>query len=75
MVELERLKQRVRDLELEVARSVQNRQTNSSLMEDLNSERARVIAVDKRVCDYSRLQIFSSIAVMKNMLIEHLCRL
>lgn len=51
MVELERLKQRVRDLELEVARSVQNRQTNSSLMEDLNSERARVIAVDKRVVE------------------------
>lgn len=75
MAELERLKQRVRDLELEVARSVQNRQTNSSLMEDLNSERARVIAVDKKVCDYSRLKISSCIAVMKNTLIDHLGRL
>lgn len=75
VAELERLQQRVRDLELEVARSAQNRQTNSSLMEELNSERARVIAADKKVCDYSRLKIFSSIAVMKNMLIEHLCRL
>uniref|UniRef100_A0A8C2JBE3 Coiled-coil domain containing 30 n=2 Tax=Cyprinus carpio TaxID=7962 RepID=A0A8C2JBE3_CYPCA len=49
VAELERLQQRVRDLELEVARSAQNRQTNSSLMEELNSERARVIAADKKV--------------------------
>ncbi|XP_016356407.1 coiled-coil domain-containing protein 30-like isoform X2 [Sinocyclocheilus anshuiensis] len=51
VAELERLQQRVRDLELEVARSAQNRQTNSSLMEELNSERARVIAADKKVVE------------------------
>uniref|UniRef100_A0A8C1LJU6 Coiled-coil domain containing 30 n=1 Tax=Cyprinus carpio TaxID=7962 RepID=A0A8C1LJU6_CYPCA len=49
VAELERLQQRVRDLELEVARSAQSRQTNSSLMEELNSERARMIAADKKV--------------------------
>ncbi|XP_016138628.1 coiled-coil domain-containing protein 30 [Sinocyclocheilus grahami] len=51
VAELERLQQRVRDLELEVARSAQNRQTNSSLTEELNSERARVIAADKKVVE------------------------
>ncbi|XP_016373504.1 coiled-coil domain-containing protein 30-like isoform X1 [Sinocyclocheilus rhinocerous] len=51
VAELERLQQRVRDLELEVARSARNRQTNSSLMEELNSERARVIAADKKVVE------------------------
>ncbi|XDV45893.1 hypothetical protein PO909_013905 [Leuciscus waleckii] len=51
VAELERLQQRARDLELEMARSAQNRQTNRSLMEELNSERARVIAADKKVVD------------------------
>ncbi|ROL46125.1 Coiled-coil domain-containing protein 30 [Anabarilius grahami] len=51
VAELERLQQRARDLELEVARSTQNRHTNSSLMEELNSERARVIAADKKVVE------------------------
>ncbi|XP_067227117.1 coiled-coil domain-containing protein 30 isoform X1 [Chanodichthys erythropterus] len=51
VAELERLQQRARDLELEVARSTQNRYTNSSLMEELNSERARVIAADKKVVE------------------------
>uniref|UniRef100_A0A672Q0F0 Coiled-coil domain containing 30 n=1 Tax=Sinocyclocheilus grahami TaxID=75366 RepID=A0A672Q0F0_SINGR len=54
VAELERLQQRVRDLELEVARSAQNRQTNSSLMEELNSERARVIAADKKVVELQK---------------------
>ncbi|KAK7132217.1 hypothetical protein R3I93_018697 [Phoxinus phoxinus] len=51
VAELERLHQRARDLELEMARSAQNRQTNRSLMEELNLERARVIAADKKVVD------------------------
>lgn len=51
VAELERLQQRARDLELEMARSAQNRHTNSSLMEKLNSERARVIAADKKVVE------------------------
>ncbi|XP_067302502.1 coiled-coil domain-containing protein 30 isoform X2 [Pseudorasbora parva] len=51
VAELERLQQRARDLELEMARSAQNRQTNSSLMEELNSERARVISADKKVVE------------------------
>ncbi|XP_056589928.1 coiled-coil domain-containing protein 30 isoform X5 [Triplophysa dalaica] len=51
LAELEKLQQRARDLELEMARSSQSRQTNSSLMEELNAERARVIAADKKVVD------------------------
>ncbi|XP_048034366.1 coiled-coil domain-containing protein 30 isoform X2 [Megalobrama amblycephala] len=51
VAELERLQQRARDLELEMARSAQNRHTNSSLIEELNSERARVIAADKKVVE------------------------
>ncbi|KAK9954335.1 hypothetical protein ABG768_016411 [Culter alburnus] len=53
VAELERLQQRARDLELEMARSAQNRHTNSSLMEELNSERARVIAADKKFINIS----------------------
>lgn len=49
LAELEKLQQRARDLELEMARSSQSRQTNNSLMEELNAERARVIAADKKV--------------------------
>ncbi|XP_073794936.1 uncharacterized protein ccdc30 isoform X12 [Danio rerio] len=51
VAELERLQQRARDLELEMARSSQNRQTNSSLMDELNSQRSRVIAADKKVVE------------------------
>lgn len=49
LAELEKLQQRARDLELEMARNSQSRQTNSTLMEELNAERARVIAADKKV--------------------------
>uniref|UniRef100_A0A673KX59 Uncharacterized protein n=1 Tax=Sinocyclocheilus rhinocerous TaxID=307959 RepID=A0A673KX59_9TELE len=67
VAELERLQQRVRDLELEVARSARNRQTNSSLMEELNSERARVIAADKKVCysSYEELVTLTSLQVVE----------
>ncbi|XP_051516091.1 coiled-coil domain-containing protein 30-like [Myxocyprinus asiaticus] len=51
VVQLEKLQQRARDLELEVARTSHNKQTNSSFMEELNAERARVIAVDKKVVE------------------------
>ncbi|XP_065142035.1 uncharacterized protein ccdc30 isoform X3 [Paramisgurnus dabryanus] len=51
VAELEILHQRARDLELEVARSSQSKQTNNSLMEELNAERARVIAADKKVVE------------------------
>jgi len=61
VAELERLQQRARDLELEMARSAQNRQTNRSLMEELNSERARVIAADKKVCVQNRLKFSCSV--------------
>ncbi|XP_056304644.1 LOW QUALITY PROTEIN: coiled-coil domain-containing protein 30 [Danio aesculapii] len=55
VAELERLQQRARDLELEMARSTQNRQTNSSLMDELNSQRSRVIAADKKVVELQQL--------------------
>ncbi|XP_055044113.2 uncharacterized protein ccdc30 isoform X3 [Misgurnus anguillicaudatus] len=51
VAELEILHQRARDLELEVARSSQSKQTNNTLMEELNAERARVIAADKKVVE------------------------
>ncbi|XP_051947600.1 coiled-coil domain-containing protein 30 isoform X1 [Xyrauchen texanus] len=51
VVELAKLQQRARDLELEVVKSGQNKQTNSSLMEELNAERAHVIATDKKVVE------------------------
>ncbi|XP_072553420.1 uncharacterized protein ccdc30 isoform X2 [Salminus brasiliensis] len=49
--ELEHLHQRTRELELELARSSQNKQTSSSLREELSAERARVISADKKVLE------------------------
>ncbi|XP_010874004.2 coiled-coil domain-containing protein 30 isoform X2 [Esox lucius] len=49
--ETERLQHRIRDLELELARSGQSQNTNASLQEELQAERARVIAADKKVLD------------------------
>ncbi|XP_036447581.1 coiled-coil domain-containing protein 30 isoform X2 [Colossoma macropomum] len=49
--ELEHLQQRSRELELELSRSSQNRQTSCSLKEELNAERARVISADKKVLE------------------------
>ncbi|XP_053096752.1 coiled-coil domain-containing protein 30 isoform X3 [Pangasianodon hypophthalmus] len=49
--ELEQLQQRARELDLELARNSQNRQSSSSLREELNAERARVIAADKKVLE------------------------
>ncbi|XP_066529096.1 coiled-coil domain-containing protein 30 isoform X2 [Hoplias malabaricus] len=49
--ELEQLQQKKRDMELELARSTQNRQSSSSLREELNAERARVINADKKVLE------------------------
>lgn len=47
--ELERLQLRGRDLELELGRSNQRKQTSSSLQDELNDERARLVAADKKV--------------------------
>ncbi|XP_053339359.1 coiled-coil domain-containing protein 30 isoform X1 [Clarias gariepinus] len=49
--ELELLQQRVRELDLELCRNNQNRQSCSSLQEELSAERARVIAADKKVVE------------------------
>ncbi|KAM9444645.1 uncharacterized protein ccdc30 isoform 2-T2 [Clarias gariepinus] len=49
--ELELLQQRVRELDLELCRNNQNRQSCSSLHEELSAERARVIAADKKVVE------------------------
>ncbi|XP_058265577.1 coiled-coil domain-containing protein 30 isoform X2 [Hemibagrus wyckioides] len=51
VAELEQLQQRARELDLELARNNQNRQSSSSLREELNAERARVIAADKKVLE------------------------
>uniref|UniRef100_A0A3B1IMZ9 Coiled-coil domain containing 30 n=1 Tax=Astyanax mexicanus TaxID=7994 RepID=A0A3B1IMZ9_ASTMX len=49
--DLQQLHQRTRELELELARSSQNKQTSNSLREELNAERARVITADKKVLE------------------------
>ncbi|KAJ8016461.1 hypothetical protein DPEC_G00007440 [Dallia pectoralis] len=49
--ETERLQHRIRELELELARSGQTHNTNASLQGELQLERARVIAADKKVLD------------------------
>ncbi|XP_062872105.1 coiled-coil domain-containing protein 30 [Trichomycterus rosablanca] len=49
--DLEKLQQKARDLELELARNSQNRASSSSLKEELSAERARVLAADKKVLE------------------------
>ncbi|KAM9429368.1 uncharacterized protein ccdc30 isoform 4-T5 [Salvelinus alpinus] len=49
--ETERLQHRLRELELELARSGQSRNTNASLQEELQAERVRVISADKKVLE------------------------
>ncbi|XP_028438597.1 coiled-coil domain-containing protein 30 isoform X1 [Perca flavescens] len=51
VAECERQQQKIRELELELARNSTNRSTTTSLQEDLQAERARLIAVDKKVLD------------------------
>ncbi|XP_053173911.1 coiled-coil domain-containing protein 30-like [Scomber japonicus] len=47
----EHQQQRIRELELELARNSTNRSTTTSLQEDLQAERARLIAADKKVLE------------------------
>lgn len=49
VAECERQQQKIRELELELARNSTNRSATTSLQEDLQAERARLIAADKRV--------------------------
>ncbi|CAL8319037.1 unnamed protein product [Merluccius merluccius] len=49
--ECERQQQRLREQELELARSSTTRSTTSSLQEELQAERARLIAADKKVVE------------------------
>ncbi|XP_035596750.1 coiled-coil domain-containing protein 30 isoform X4 [Oncorhynchus keta] len=49
--EMERLQHRLRELELELARSGQSHNTNASLQEELQAERVRVISADKKVLE------------------------
>ncbi|XP_044068864.1 trichohyalin isoform X2 [Siniperca chuatsi] len=49
--ECERQQQKIRELELELARNSTNRSTTTSLQEDLQAERARLIAADKKVLE------------------------
>ncbi|KAJ8264912.1 hypothetical protein COCON_G00140110 [Conger conger] len=58
--ELERLQQRGRELELELGRSSQTRQTSSSLQEELSAERARLLTTDKKVLEL-QLQLKSTL--------------
>lgn len=47
--ECERQQQKIRDLELELARTSTSRITTTSLQEELQAERARLIAADRKV--------------------------
>ncbi|KAM6924399.1 uncharacterized protein ccdc30 [Xenentodon cancila] len=49
--ECERRQQKIRELELELARNSTNRSATTSLQEDLQTERARFIAADKKVLE------------------------
>ncbi|XP_035512389.1 coiled-coil domain-containing protein 30 isoform X4 [Morone saxatilis] len=49
--ECERQQQKIRELELELARNSTNRSATSSLQEDLQAERARLITADKKVLE------------------------
>ncbi|KAM4610862.1 uncharacterized protein ccdc30 isoform 2-T2 [Polymixia lowei] len=49
--ECERQQHRLRELELELARTATSRSTTTSLQEELQAERARLIAADKKVLD------------------------
>ncbi|XP_045912625.1 coiled-coil domain-containing protein 30 isoform X5 [Micropterus dolomieu] len=49
--ECERHQQKIRELELELARNSTNRSATTSLQEDLQAERARLIAADKKVLE------------------------
>lgn len=47
--ECERQQQKIRELELELARSSTNRSATTSVQEELQAERVRLIAADKKV--------------------------
>ncbi|XP_068996339.1 coiled-coil domain-containing protein 30 isoform X1 [Embiotoca jacksoni] len=49
--ECERQQQKIRDLELDLARNCTNRSATTSLQEDLQAERARLIVADKKVLE------------------------
>lgn len=49
MAECERQQQRLRELELQLARSATSRNTTTNLQEELQAERDRLIAADKKV--------------------------
>nr|XP_046254146.1 coiled-coil domain-containing protein 30 isoform X2 [Scatophagus argus] len=51
VAECERQQQKIRELELELARNSTNRSATTSLQEDLQTERARLIAADKKVLE------------------------
>ncbi|XP_071394462.1 coiled-coil domain-containing protein 30-like [Centroberyx affinis] len=50
-VECERQQHRLRELELELARNATSRNTTTSLQEELQAERTRLIAADKKVLE------------------------
>ncbi|XP_071331914.1 coiled-coil domain-containing protein 30 isoform X3 [Trachinotus anak] len=51
LAESESQQQKIRELELELARNSTNRNATTSLQEDLQAERARLIAADKKVLE------------------------
>lgn len=54
VAECERQQQKIRELELELARNSTNRSATTSLQEELQTERARLIAADKKVCAFKK---------------------
>lgn len=53
--ECERHQHKIRELEVELARNLTNHSATTSLQEDLQAERTRLIAADKKVCSGKKL--------------------
>lgn len=55
--ECDRRQSKIRELELDLARTSSNRSATNSLQEELQAERARLIAADKKVCVYTYMEL------------------
>lgn len=70
--ELERLQQKSRELELQLARSAQSRHSTSSLQEELCAERGRLITADKKARKHTkRVSILYSVCIHENLAEEN----
>lgn len=70
--ELERLLQKSRELELQLARNAQSRHSTSSLQEELCAERSRLITADKKARGHTcRVSVIYSVCFYGNLAKEN----